>query len=245
MVPLKKDIKLVRSLQQKKFRNEHHLFVVEGRKMVEEALQSSFRLHSLYSTEMLFHPEKDIPTNNKEMQMMSSLSTPSPYLAVLFKKENPLPAPTDLQQTVLILDGIADPGNMGTILRTAEWFGITHVFCTDDCVELYNPKTVQSTMGSLFRVNTVYASPQEIIDYLASNGFRLCGADMQGISLYEYSFQQKEAIVIGSESHGIRAEMRSGIDDNYITIPRKGNAESLNASVAASIILAEVFRGTY
>lgn len=242
MVPLKKDIKLVRSLQQKKFRNEHQLFVVEGRKMVDEALTSRFKLHSLYSTDSAYHPGKCHHVTKKEMEMMSSLSTPSPYLAVLHKSPETEQWPKTLDNAVVILDGIADPGNLGTILRTAEWFGINHVFCTEDCVELYNPKTVQSTMGSLFRVHVHYAAAETIIRYLQENNYKLNGADMKGTSLYEYRFTNKEAIVIGSESHGIRDTMRQALDDNYITIPRHGHAESLNASVATSIILSELYR---
>lgn len=240
-MPLKKDIKLVRSLQQKKFRNEHGLFLVEGKKMVEEALTSSFGLHSLYSTDELFNDERVIKVNNKEMEMMTALSSPSSYLAVLYKKENKLTEVLDLKGTVLVLDGIADPGNMGTILRTAEWFGIVHVFCTDDCVELYNPKTVQSTMGSLFRTTVVEAEAGEIVALLKSNDYRLTGADINGTSLYDFPLLPKEAIVIGSESHGIRTQMREAMDA-YITIPGSGKAESLNASIATSIILSEVFR---
>jgi TrmH family RNA methyltransferase len=242
MLPLKKDIKLVRSLQQKKFRNEHNLFVVEGKKMVDEALSSRFKLHSLYSTDAEYHTDKCNHVNRKEMEMMSSLSTASPYLAVLHKPSNTTQWPVATDNAVVVLDGIADPGNMGTILRTAEWFGLNQVFCTDDCVELYNPKVVQSTMGSLFRVHVHYASAEEIIAYLKENQYKPSGADMQGTSLYDYQFSTKEAIIIGSESHGIRATMRSALANNYITIPKQGDAESLNASIATSIILSELFR---
>jgi TrmH family RNA methyltransferase len=241
MLPLKKDIKLVRSLQQKKFRNEHNLFVVEGKKMVDEALASRFKFHSLYSTDADYHTDKCHPVNRKEMEMMSSLSTASPYLAVLHKPNNTL-WPKATGNAVVVLDGIADPGNMGTILRTAEWFGIHQVFCTDDCVELYNPKTVQSTMGSLFRMQVHYAPAEEIIAFLKDNEYKLSGADMQGTSLYDYQFSSKEAIIIGSESHGIRNTMRDALAGNYITIPTQGKAESLNASIATSIILSELFR---
>lgn len=241
MIPLKKDLKLVRTLQQKKFRKEHGLFIVEGKKMVEEAIGSSFSLHSLYTTDNAFRTQKAILVNSKEMDMMSALHTPSDYLAVLHQKEDSLGKIEKPNSTVLLLDGIADPGNMGTILRSAEWFGIHTIFCTEDSVDLYNPKTVQSTMGSLFRVQVIYSTPKEIAVYLKENGYRLTGADMQGAPLYDFDFKQKDAIVIGSESHGIRPDMRSAID-SFITIPAGGKAESLNASVAASIILSEVFR---
>lgn len=238
-MPLKKDIKLVRSLRQKKFRNEYGLFTAEGRKMVDEGLASSFRLHSLYSTDESFLPEKCIKLNSREMEMISSLSTPSAHLAVFHKKEQALP--TRLSGHILVLDGIADPGNMGTIIRSAEWFGISAVFCTDDCVELYNPKTVQATMGSLFRMGVHSAPAVEIINLLKTSGYYLLGADMKGTSIYEAAFGKKQAIVIGSESHGLRDTMKNAIDE-YITIPGAGGAESLNASVAASVILSELYR---
>lgn len=209
--------------------------------MVEEALASSFRLHSLYTTDEAFSDERAIKVNSKEMEMMTALNSPSSYLAILYKKENKLTEVLDLKSTVIVLDGIADPGNMGTILRTAEWFGITYIFCTDDCVELYNPKTVQSTMGSLFRTTVIEAEAGEIVALLKSKDYRLTGADMHGTSLYDFPFQPKEAIVIGSESHGIRAQMREAMDC-YITIPGSGKSESLNASIAASIILSEIYR---
>jgi TrmH family RNA methyltransferase len=170
---------------------------------------------------------------------MSSLSTPSPYLAVFYQlKSKELRAN---EQTVLILDGIADPGNMGTIIRTAEWFGVNTLLCTPDCVELYNPKVIQATMGSIFRMNVIVLNELEMAEMLKSKEYLVIAADLRGSDIYSFDFKQRIAIVIGSESHGVRPAMRSIIDE-FVTIPGAGMAESLNASVAATIFLSENFR---
>lgn len=235
---MKKDIKWVRSLQQKKFRIESACFVVEGRKGVEEGLKSGFELHSLYSTDAdwLAAFPQGISVNAREMEQMSSLSTPSQYLAVFSHHLTDI----DWQNTecILVLDGIADPGNMGTILRTADWFGISAVLCTHDCVELYNPKVVQATMGSIFRMRVNYLSENEIATLLKDHGYYVAAADLAGTSIYQFDFNRRLAFVIGSESHGVRSSMRT-ITEELVTIPRFGQAESLNASVAAALFMSE------
>ncbi|MFN0032117.1 MAG: TrmH family RNA methyltransferase, partial [Flavobacteriales bacterium] len=183
---MKKDVKLVRSLHQKKFRNESGLFIVEGRKMVDEALNSHFRPHSLYTTDQHFAhamPEAILATQ-REMEMMSTLATASQHLAVLYQNNETFKN-LQSEQMILVLDGISDPGNMGTMLRNADWFGVRQVLCTNDCVELYNPKVVQSTMGSIFRVRVMYSEVSEILDMLRKSQFGIAGAVMNGESLYE------------------------------------------------------------
>lgn len=237
MLPLKKDLKLVRQLHQKKFRVEHRLFIAEGKKMVEEAMASDFKLVALYTTDNAFAVQHStaMVVTTREMEMMSALSNSSQHLAVLQQKIFSL---NDLPESLLlVLDGIADPGNMGTIIRTADWFGISTILCTDDCVDIYNPKVVQSTMGSIFRLKVMSAPLDEIRSILIKNEYHTTGADLQGTELFQYTFQKKTALVIGSESHGIRKEMKAHLND-CITIPGSGNAESLNASVAAGIIMA-------
>jgi len=235
---LKKDIKWVRSLQQKKFRNESGCFVVEGRKGVEEGLRSEYKLHSVYTTEPDWAhehaPAMLVPA--REMEQMSSLSSPSPFLAVFHQSESK--AQWSQKQVVLVLDGIADPGNMGTIIRTAEWFGIDTILCTPDCVELYNPKVVQATMGSVFRMIVLVLGEEEMARELKANDYYIVAADLQGSNIYRFDFKQKIAIIIGSESHGVRPAMRSVVDE-FITIPGNGRAESLNASVAATVFMSQ------
>jgi RNA methyltransferase, TrmH family len=242
MLPLKKDLKLVRSLHQKKFRNETGLFIVEGLKMVQEALQSQFTMHSLYSTDDRFVAEhaQTIRISPSEMGQISALNTPSGHLIVLQKMEM-APFSTSIISNCLILDGISDPGNMGTIMRSAEWFGISHIFCSDDTVELYNPKVVQSSMGSIFRISVATGNLKEIGQHLKSLDFKILGTDMQGTSIYRFSFPPKVALLMGSESHGIRQDAE-GLLDAMLTIPGQGKAESLNVAVATSVILAEMSR---
>jgi TrmH family RNA methyltransferase len=241
MLPLKKDLKLVRQLHQKKFRTEHGLFFVEGKKMTEEAIGSAFELVALYTTDDSFVEKHKhaFRITAKEMEMMSALSNASQHLVVL--KQPTHKAQLLKENVILVLDGIADPGNMGTIMRTADWFGIKSIVCTSDSVEVYNPKVVQSTMGSIFRMKVVYESMVDLKEFLKQSDFHAIGADMQGKNLFDYSFPKKVAIVLGSESHGLRSEMRELLND-YITIKGAEAAESLNASVAAGIIMAEWFR---
>jgi TrmH family RNA methyltransferase len=235
---LKKDVKWVRSLQQKKFRNESGCFVVEGRKGVEEGLKSDFKIHSVYTTDADWaNADADsmlVPM--REMEQMSSLNSPSPYLAVFHSSDNNIE--WDRSRSVMVLDGIADPGNMGTIIRTAEWFGIETILCTPDCVELYNPKVVQATMGSVFRMRVIALSDEEMARDLKAGDYYIIAADLKGSSIYKFDFKQKLAIIIGSESHGVRPAMRSMVDE-VVTIPGNGRAESLNASVAATVFLSQ------
>jgi TrmH family RNA methyltransferase len=235
---LKKDIKWVRSLQQKKFRLEHGCFVVEGRKGVEEGIESACKVHSIYSTdsEWVSKNESVWLVNAREMEQMSSLSTPSPYLAVFYQESPKIDMETE--NAILILDGIADPGNMGTIIRTAEWFGINTILCTPDCVELYNPKVVQATMGSVFRMNVLVLGEEEMSATLKKANFYIIAADLKGTNIYQFDFKQKTAIIIGSESHGVRPFMRSMVDE-FVTIPGGGKAESLNAAVAATVFMSQ------
>lgn len=231
--PSKKDIKLVRSLLQKKFRKELGLFVVEGKKMTEESIQSKFEVYAVFSTDPSFKSvySNAIIVSSKEMQMMSSFATPSDHLAVLrIPKQNFEEPKSDL---VLYLDGIKDPGNLGTIIRTAEWFGVSQVFCSIDSVELYSPKTVQSTMGSLFRVSVQYCDAELL---LKLPEYEIYGAVLKGQSIKSIQDKGKKILVIGSESHGIREDVLNKIR-HRITIPGGGEAESLNAAIATGILL--------
>ena len=241
----KNTIKQIASLRQQKFRKELGLFVVEGRKMTEELLQSDFETVGLYATEAFL---ADYPTFSKaevvsEMQMeqMSGQDTPPGILAVVkIPKKRSL---TNSPHFILALDGISNPGNMGTIIRTAEWFGIRDIGCSSDCVEIWNPKVVQATMGSLFRVNVLNTNLAEFLSEQQAQGKTIYGALLEGEDLFDIKRKGDGIIVIGSESHGIRAEILSCIT-HPITIPRVDNSttESLNAAVAGAIIMAEMTR---
>ena len=241
----KNAIKQIASLKQQKFRKELGLFVVEGRKMVDELLHSHFETVNLFATEAFLndHPafvEAEI-VSEMQMEQMSGQDTPPGILAVVR-----IPEQKEIKASsrfVLALDGIANPGNMGTLIRTAEWFGITDVVCSPDCVELWNPKTVQATMGSLFRMQVWKADLPSFLHEASSKGKAVYGALLEGENLFEMREKPEGIIVIGSESHGIRAEVLPCIT-RPVTIPRVGGSltESLNAAVAGGIIMAEITR---
>jgi RNA methyltransferase, TrmH family len=241
MLPFKKDIRFVKSLHLKKFRMQEKLFIVEGRKMVIEAIAGGHEVHSIYTTDedLASKHDRAFMVNAREMDQLSSFSSPSPYLAVLSQRSPKEETPSG--NDVLVLDGISDPGNFGTIMRTAEWFGISQLICTGDCVEMYNPKVVQASMGSILRMQALYLREEQIIESLHATGYEMIGAALGGTALFDYSFPKKTAVVIGSESHGIRPLLRNAIKV-FLEIPGSGHAESLNASVASGIFLAELFR---
>lgn len=239
----KNTIKQIASLRQQKFRKELGLLVVEGRKMTEELLRSGFDTVGLYATEAFLtdYPAfaKAETVSEVQMQQMSGQDTPPGILAVVrIPKQGEIKTTSRL---VLALDGIANPGNMGTLIRTADWFGIHDVVCSSDCVELWNPKVVQATMGSLFRVK-VWAT--DLVTYLQkakAEGKTIYGALLEGENLFQMQAKSEGILVIGSESHGIRADILPCIS-HPITIPRVGNSqtESLNAAVAGAILMAEM-----
>ena len=241
----KNTIKQIASLRQQKFRKELGLFVVEGRKMTEELLRSSFEMVGLYATEAFL---TDYPSfaeaetvSDVQMQQMSGQDTPPGILAVVrIPKQDEIKVSS---QIVLALDGIANPGNMGTLIRTAEWFGIQDVVCSSDCVELWNPKVVQATMGSLFRVKVWKTELPLFLQKAKNEGKAIYGALLEGENLFEMKRKSEGIIVIGSESHGIRADVMPCIT-HPITIPRVGDSatESLNAAVAGAILMAEMTR---
>lgn len=241
----KNTVKLVQSLKQQKFRKEHGLFVVEGRKMVDELLHSSLEVEMLLATEkyadsnnIVHQHEIATPT---QMEQMSGQDTEPGILAVVRIPEQkdftPLP-----HNTTLALDNISNPGNMGTIIRTADWFGIKNIVCGDKCVEVWNPKVVQATMGSLFRVNIFRT---DLCSFLQQHReIKSYGAFLEGENIFsdKLSFDGG-IIVIGSESHGISDDVK-GLVSNPITIPKPtgSETESLNASIATAIILSEFYR---
>ena len=239
----KNTIKQIASLRQQKFRKELGLFVVEGRKMVEELLHSRFETVGLYATEAFL---ADYPSfadaeiaSEVQMEQMSGQDTPPGILAVVR-----IPQQGEIKTSsllVLALDGIANPGNMGTLIRTAEWFGIHDVVCSQDCVELWNPKVVQATMGSLFRVKVWATDLPAYLQKAKAEDKAVYGALLEGENLFQMSAKPEGILVIGSESHGIRADVLPCIT-HPVTIPRAGGSltESLNAAVAGAILMAEM-----
>lgn len=228
------DIKLVRSLREKKFRQQEGLFVVEGEKMVEEALNSGFEVVRLFRTE-------DI--GESAMARMSSLSTPSPSLAVVRIPD--LSAGDEIAPGLcLALDSVRDPGNFGTIVRLADWFGISAVYASCDCAELFNPKTVQATMGAVFRKKVYYCSLPDVCSRFIAAGRQVFGTFMEGDDIYSSSLPSDALVVMGNEARGISGTV-SALVTSRIHIPSFASgpsSESLNVATAAAITISEFRR---
>jgi TrmH family RNA methyltransferase len=225
--------KYINSLQQKKFRAQHGTFLVEGEKMVEELIQSNFEIEHVFVVKgVQVNGCEATEISEKEMKSISALSTPNNFLAVAKQKKQQV----NLTETnlVLVLDNIKDPGNLGTIIRTADWFGINTIVCSNECVDVYNPKVVQATMGSIFRANVLYVN---LVEFLQQNkSVPVYGALLEGENIYKKPIQNKKAfLLMGSESFGISKELTPFIT-NKIMIPKFGGAESLNVAVATGIL---------
>ena len=243
----KNDIKEIRALGQKKFRDERGLFVVEGEKLVEEALRSGFDVVAHYRIE-------DI--GEEAMARISQLTHPSPALA-LVRQRAPMPFTIGPDELVLALDGVRDPGNLGTILRIADWFGIRQVLASEDTVELYNPKVVQATMGAIFRVRMHYCDLPSTLRFpvkpemtenrssQASGGIPVYGTFLEGDNIYSTPLTKGGVIVMGSEAHGVSAEVAAVVNRKLFIPPFPADAhtsESLNVAVATAITCAEFRR---
>lgn len=239
----------IRSLRLKKFRDEHREFVAEGPKITSELAGSQWQVLKVIATEgylneagALFGGKEIevIPVKEKELERISNLTTPNKVLCVASYPPG-YPSPKIRETPFLIaLDGISDPGNFGNIIRTADWFGVEQIVCSSDCVDLFNPKVIQSTMGSFLRVGITYAN---LVSFLEENAdHRVYGAFQNGENIFTAKIQGKSIVVIGSESHGIRSEVEGLIETRISIPPGRDGAESLNAATAASVIMAEITR---
>lgn len=232
------EIRLIRSLAQKKFRDEEGLFVVEGEKMVSEAMNSPFEVVKIVRRE---------DVGEDVMSRISQCSTPSPVLAVL--KQKPAKELTMQAGLYLALDAIRDPGNLGTIIRIADWFGIRSVLASKDTVDIYNPKVVQSTMGAIFRVDFHYTDLVKAASMAKAAGGAVYGTFLDGENIYSKTLNPgvdvPSVIVIGNESNGISDRMAAEVTDRLFIPPfpadRRGS-ESLNAAVATAVTVAEFRR---
>jgi TrmH family RNA methyltransferase len=242
----KSQISFIKSLHQKKFRKEHRLFIVEGLKSITELINSKFEIDSIYhiadvmpKLAKLSQKIKLQTISTDDLSKISSLSTPQQLLATI-KIPNPEELKIELLngEFVIALDGIQDPGNLGTIIRTADWFGIKYIICSQDTVEAFNPKVVQASMGSLARVNIVYT---DLKDLFSTTKLPVYGALLEGKSIYKTTFGQEGILLLGNEGKGISADLMKMI--NFpVTIPRIGSAESLNVAISASIFCSEIRR---
>lgn len=231
----KNEIKLIRSLQQKKFRMQEELFVVEGRKVVEEALGFESRVVKVFTSDEDFSNKFRVPLiHSRDMEQISSLTQPPGYIAVLKQKNSSLAEIAGT--TFCVANAISDPGNLGTLIRTCEWFGIDAVLLDDQCVDVYNPKVIQATMGSILRLPFAISSAAELIEFFRLKGITLLAADLNGTPIQSFRAPEQWALVVGSESHGV-SEQFVNASETRLTIPSMGGAESLNASIAGGIAI--------
>ena len=239
----KNQIKLISGLHQKKQRFVNQLFFAEGVKVIQELLQSNFELEHLYTTINDFQEvqtSKRTLINDQELKKISALTTPNSCLAV-FK----MPVENEISSTglILALDDIRDPGNLGTILRLCDWFGIKQIVCSKETVDIYNPKVVQATMGSITRVNVNYV---DLKTYLSQTKLPVFGTFMDGETIYKKNLPENGIIIMGNEANGISAEIEKTVTTR-LTIPRFGElqkTESLNVATATAIILSEFKRNS-
>lgn len=235
----KNQIRFVTRLNQKKYRLEEGCFVVEGVKAINEILQSNIELLKLYTTESFkIDAKEEVLISEKDLKRISFFKTPNKALAV-FKIPTPKPIKTD--NLIVALDDVRDPGNLGTIIRLCDWFGIKDLVCSNATVDCYNPKVIQATMGSITRVNISYV---DLNIFLSNESLPILGTFMDGDNIYKTTLPQKGIIVMGNEANGISKAVENKIE-RKITIPRFGNiqaTESLNVATATAVVLSEFRR---
>lgn len=250
----KNKIKLIRALEHKKFREKENLFLIEGEKLIEELLQSGITIESIFATNTWidknaqainkFRNKVESVTSN-EMERISLLKSPAPVLGIAEIPSYQLNKKNLENKLTLVLDSVQDPGNLGTIIRIADWFGIENIICSEDAVDVYNPKVVQSTMGAIFRVKTHYMPLDEL--FLLNKDLQLpvYGTLLDGDNIYSKNLSQSGIIIMGNESKGINPVYQSFITDKlFIPFYPEGRkrSESLNVGIATAIVCAEFRR---
>lgn len=228
--------KFIKSLQVKKYRKQEQSFVVEGRKGVEELLRSDFVTTMVCATKEFIRAHdldgiEVVEATSSELESLGSVETNDSVLAIARTKDNIRPS-IGASEYALVLDDIRDPGNLGTIIRTADWYGIRNIIASEETADFYNPKVIRSTMGSFCRVKVFYTSLTEFL----KDQRNVYGTFLDGKDVHQIQFAPNGLIVIGNESNGISEGIAKYITQK-ITIPRFGSAESLNASIATGIIL--------
>jgi TrmH family RNA methyltransferase len=240
----KAQIKLIRSLQNKKFRKETGLFVAEGKKLVEEISSSSIKVAHIYATNRYNGSLPHTLITEEELSQVSTLTSPQAIIALCYIPEASGQLPDLKNELAIALDDMRDPGNLGTIIRIADWFGVRNVFCSEESVEVFNPKTVQATMGSIARVNVYYVNLSEVIERYKNESIPVYGAMLEGKNVYEKTLTQNGILVIGNEANGISENVARSINHS-IRIPSyatNNGPESLNAAVATAVLCAEIRR---
>ncbi len=238
----KNKIKWIRSFHLKKNRDEANVFIVEGEKMIQELIENfPNSIDFLCVTKESDHFSKNnslvhAVATTEELKTISSMKSPNKSLAIV-KKLDVKPSKSSFK---LVLDNIQDPGNMGTILRLADWFNVKEIICSKETVDIYNPKVVQASMGAIFRITVTYC---ELENYLTNFSGPIFGALLEGQNIYKQKLLPEGLLILGNEGNGISEKIKPFITDP-ITIPRFGKAESLNVSIATGILLSDFFRNS-
>ena len=240
----KAKIKFINSLKMGKYRKQHKMFFAEGSINVLDFIKSGFLPNELFATEAWIGANSELldfenvqRVSEKELSRITALKNPSEVLAVFDLPKCKIPEPSTINNLVLVLDDIKDPGNLGTIIRTADWFGVKNIICSTQTVDAFNPKVVQATMGSLSRLSISYLDLSEWLSSI-NNDTNIYGAVLNGENIGKINKQKNDILIIGSEAHGISKEVLKFVN-KPVTIPRseEGGAESLNASIATAILL--------
>jgi len=231
----KNQIKLVKSLRLKKNRIQSGFFIAEGEKIVDELIESDLYMVNIFSvSEKYKNLENYVSINSAQLKQISNLKSPNNVLGVFKIPTNP---EIDFNSNIVALEDVNDPGNLGTIIRLCDWFGIKDIICSKNSVDCYNPKVIQSSMGSIGRVRISY---MDFEDLLANTNYSIVAADLTGVKLNNYSFSKNQIIFFGSESNGFSEKLSSGLK-NKITIERfNNNVESLNLASSVAIVLSEL-----
>jgi TrmH family RNA methyltransferase len=244
-------LKYYSSLLHKKFRKSENKFIVEGKKLVYEGLKSNYECEIVIITEEFYRNNKEFIEFVKqrsiiekiepdEVKRLSDTETPQGVFAIFNKREDT--RLNSIDRLIIALDNINDPGNVGTILRSCDWFGVKSVFLSEGCAEVFNPKTIRASMGSLFRIN--FIDDVNLINIIAkykNNGYLSYATDLNGENIYSFNFPHKGIIIFSNEANGPNQDLLNNVD-GVINIPKFGNAESLNVSTASAVILSEYAR---
>lgn len=240
----KAEIQFVRSLADKRVRDAEGLFLAEGEKLIEEILASQLHIRNIYSTRNTFDGRAEM-VSEKEMERLSQLKTASQCVAVVEKPRWATPRIAAADKLSLALDGVQNPGNLGTIIRLADWFGIEDIYCSAECADCFNEKVVQATMGAILRVRVHYTDLAALLERSAAEGVAIYGTMLDGENIYSSDFEPRGIIVMGNEGRGVSEECQRHFTHRLL-IPaypadRQGS-ESLNVAMATGIVCAEFRR---
>lgn len=243
---IKADIQFVRSLADKRVRDRERLFVAEGAKLVEEIMASALTIRCVYTTRAELRGERVELVDRRDMERISQLKTPTDTLAVVEQPTYQFDIRRVADSLVLALDGVQNPGNLGTIIRLADWFGVEDIVCSAECADCFNPKVVQATMGAILRVRIHYTDNLARLLHTASEcGAPIYGTLLEGENIYEHRLEQRGVVVMGNEGRGLSEECRNVLTDKLLVPPYPidvATSESLNVAMATGIVLAEFRR---